>query len=59
MHQLRVHLSAIGHPVAGDRLYGGPPAPRLMLHALVLRFPHPETGQPVEVRAPLPSALTS
>jgi len=32
-HQIRVHLASIGHPVAGDRRYGGGPAPRLMLHA--------------------------
>lgn len=43
-HQLRVHLSWIGHPVIGDRLYGNPAAPaqragRLMLHALRLRLP--------------------
>lgn len=33
MHQIRVHLASIGHPVLGDRRYGGPSAPRLMLHA--------------------------
>ena len=32
-HQIRVHLASIGHPVVGDRRYGGPKAPRLMLHA--------------------------
>ena len=32
-HQIRIHLASIGHPVAGDRRYGGPAAPRLMLHA--------------------------
>jgi tRNA pseudouridine32 synthase / 23S rRNA pseudouridine746 synthase len=32
-HQIRIHLSSIGHPIVGDRRYGGPPAPRLMLHA--------------------------
>jgi len=35
-HQIRIHLASIGHPVAGDRRYGGPPAPRLMLHAWTL-----------------------
>jgi 23S rRNA pseudouridine1911/1915/1917 synthase len=32
-HQIRIHLASIGHPVIGDRRYGGPKAPRLMLHA--------------------------
>jgi 23S rRNA pseudouridine1911/1915/1917 synthase len=32
-HQIRIHLASIGHPVVGDRRYGGPRAPRLMLHA--------------------------
>ena len=49
MHQLRVHLQSIGHPVLGDQLYGGSPAPRLMLHAMRLRFPHPKREQSVEV----------
>ena len=56
-HQLRAHLSAIGHPVVGDRLYGGPPAPRLMLHAATLIFPHPTSGERVEVSAPPPREL--
>jgi RluA family pseudouridine synthase len=38
-HQIRIHLASIGHPVAGDRRYGGPPAPRLMLHAWKLEHP--------------------
>jgi 23S rRNA pseudouridine1911/1915/1917 synthase len=37
-HQIRVHLAAIGHPVAGDGLYGGSPAPRLMLHCRTIRL---------------------
>jgi RluA family pseudouridine synthase len=41
-HQLRVHLSAIGHPIVGDRLYGGRPAPRLWLHATRLALSHPD-----------------
>ena len=50
MHQLRVHLAAIGRPIAGDARYGGAlvvagrPAPRLMLHARALAFPHPAGG---------------
>ncbi|WP_309092861.1 RluA family pseudouridine synthase [Phenylobacterium sp.] len=50
MHQLRVHLAAIGRPIAGDARYGGAlmaagrPVPRLMLHACALAFPHPGGG---------------
>jgi 23S rRNA pseudouridine1911/1915/1917 synthase len=58
MHQLRAHLAAIGHPVAGDRLYGGSSAPRLMLHASALRLPHPKHGTVLELGAPVPSELT-
>jgi len=59
MHQLRVHLQAIGHPIVGDRLYGGPPAPRLMLHAATLIFPHPTTGRRIEIRSPIPAEFGS
>jgi len=38
MHQIRAHLAHIGMPLVGDNLYGGPVAPRLMLHALRLSF---------------------
>jgi len=48
-HQIRIHLASIGHPVAGDRRYGGPPASRLMLHAW--RLEHPEIGS---IEAPIP-----
>lgn len=48
-HQLRVHLMAIGHPIAGDALYAPPEtialAPRLLLHASSLAFSHPKQGQ--------------
>jgi tRNA pseudouridine32 synthase/23S rRNA pseudouridine746 synthase len=50
MHQLRVHLASIGRPIVGDPRYGGAltvggrAAPRLMLHARSLRFPHPDGG---------------
>jgi 23S rRNA pseudouridine1911/1915/1917 synthase len=57
MHQLRVHLSAIGHPIVGDRAYGGKPAGRMMLHASLLRFSHPVSGVMQEVRAPTPPEL--
>jgi tRNA pseudouridine32 synthase/23S rRNA pseudouridine746 synthase len=59
MHQLRAHLASIGRPIVGDARYGGAltiggrPAPRLMLHALALRFPHPAGGER-RIEAPLP-----
>ena len=43
-HQLRLHLSAVGHPIIGDMLYGGRSAGRLMLHASSLALLHPRTG---------------
>jgi 23S rRNA pseudouridine1911/1915/1917 synthase len=58
-HQIRVHLAAIGHPIAGDRLYGRPPArvARQFLHAWRLAFDHPRTGERVTFEAPLPDDL--
>jgi RluA family pseudouridine synthase len=53
-HQIRVHLSAIGHPLAGDWLYGRRDAPRPMLHAAEIHLVHPVTHEPVRVTAPLP-----
>ena len=56
-HQIRVHFSAAGHPVLGDRVYGGgasEAAPRQMLHARRLGFPHPRTGEPLSAEAPIP-----
>ncbi len=58
-HQIRVHLSAIGHPIVGDVLYGGarpqgPKAPRQMLHAWHIRFLHPRTRKELAFEAPLP-----
>lgn len=64
MHQLRAHLSAIGHPLAGDRKYGGRLAfngsaiDRLHLHALALEFPHPDGHKQRLVVEP-PMALRS
>ena len=58
-HQIRVHLSSIGHPVAGDKLYGAPPAQRIFLHAWRIAFTSPATGQRVTVEAPLPAELTA
>jgi 23S rRNA pseudouridine1911/1915/1917 synthase len=53
-HQIRVHLSAIGHPLAGDWLYGERTAARPMLHAAELELPHPMTGRMLRVTAPVP-----
>lgn len=56
-HQLRVHLSAIGHPIVGDALYGEagqPPAARLMLHAEGLTLPHPGDGRALALACPAP-----
>jgi 23S rRNA pseudouridine1911/1915/1917 synthase len=79
-HQIRVHLSSIGHPVVGDTLYGAPariaiptatrrkksdPEPeaisldRNFLHAAELRFAHPRTAKPLDLKAPLPEELTA
>ena len=59
-HQIRAHLRAIGHPVAGDPEYGHAGRhglTRQFLHAARLAFEHPVTGASVEVRAPLPEDL--
>jgi 23S rRNA pseudouridine1911/1915/1917 synthase len=53
-HQIRVHLSAIGHPLAGDWLYGERNASRPMLHAAELEMTHPLTNQQFRVVAPVP-----
>jgi 23S rRNA pseudouridine1911/1915/1917 synthase len=61
-HQIRVHLQAIGHPVAGDPEYGHPGRlglPRQFLHAHRLAFAHPVTGLPVAVESPLPDDLAA
>jgi len=63
-HQIRVHLEAIGHPVAGDRVYGsgtsrrGPDGlERLFLHAWRLELTSPSSGQLIRAVAPLPAEL--
>src|SRR5262249_35435787 len=66
-HQIRVHLSAIGHPGVGDDVYGERmnkvfakkygPLNRYFLHAERLRFIHPRTSVALEFRSPLPSEL--
>lgn len=61
-HQIRVHLSSIGHPLVADAVYGGAPAAGLQrqaLHAFRLAFRHPVTRDPVEFHAPLPEDLRS
>src|SRR5579859_3254333 len=69
-HQIRVHFSALGHPVAGDTLYGAPAQPKIgattlpslgrnFLHAAHLHFLHPTTGKVIDVRAPMPSDLAN
>lgn len=55
-HQIRAHLAAAGHPVRGDAVYGGAPAPRLMLHAAALGCRHPVTGAALRIDSPLPPA---
>ena len=58
-HQIRVHLSHIGHPLLGDAVYGRkhPQLGRHFLHAHKLGFTHPSTGEWVEFTAPLPDDL--
>jgi 23S rRNA pseudouridine1911/1915/1917 synthase len=59
-HQIRVHLLAIGYPVAGDPVYGTPGLlglERQFLHATRIAFPHPITDEPIEIVSPLPPDL--
>ncbi len=64
-HQLRVHLASQGCPILGDQLYGGPPVcqipgipiPRMMLHARMLTFRHPMSGQWVDFSSNLPTEM--
>lgn len=62
-HQIRVHMAALGYPVAGDSTYGGRARPaglsRHFLHAARLRFPHPADGRPMRCETPLPPDLLS
>lgn len=56
-HQIRVHLAGIGHPVVGDQKYGKGDRdhPRLALHARLISFPHPFSGEQVMVEAEVPA----
>lgn len=59
-HQIRVHMSHIGHPLVGDYLYGGDNPwliERQALHAYRLSFNHPVTGQRLHIEAPLPDDI--
>ncbi len=68
-HQIRVHLASIGHPVAGDRLYGAPAVlagpgdwtgrglSRVFLHSAELRLQHPRSAAELVFQAPLPDEL--
>ncbi|MBA7616834.1 Ribosomal large subunit pseudouridine synthase D [subsurface metagenome] len=68
-HQIRVHMSSLGHPVLGDTLYGGPTEFRIghaviqirrqMLHAACLRFTHPITGEKIKRESKLPEDMAS
>jgi 23S rRNA pseudouridine1911/1915/1917 synthase len=65
-HQIRIHLSEIGHPVCGERVYSAPrhmkvedtsQAPRVMLHAAELGFVHPESGEDLRFESQLPADM--
>lgn len=59
-HQIRVHLKAIGHPLVGDDVYGGPMKfglDRPFLHSTRISFSHPVTGERISLESPLPSDL--
>ena len=57
-HQIRVHMASIGHPLLGDMVYGSAKNPYHLegqaLHAMILGFVHPRTGEYMEFTAPLP-----
>lgn len=60
--QIRVHLAHLGHPVIGDRQYGGPEHPdirRQALHAARIAFHHPSSREPLEIRSALPPDLAT
>ena len=57
-HQIRVHMASLGHPLLGDTVYGSSKNPYHLrgqaLHAMILGFRHPATGEYMEFTAPLP-----
>lgn len=61
-HQIRVHMASTGHPLLGDELYGASKCPFHLqgqcLHAMILGFQHPISGQYVQFEAPLPDYFT-
>jgi len=58
-NQIRVHLSDLGHPIAGDRKYGASAEfkRRIRLHAYSLSFPHPASGKIIKVESPMPAGF--
>ncbi len=60
-HQIRVHMSHLGHPLMGDDLYGGSPdlIHRQALHSWRLEFNHPVTKENMQLEAPLPDDMVS
>ena len=60
-NQIRVHMKDIGHPISGDRKYGGHPSPihRLALHAQSLRFVHPVTRRDMKFETPIPAPFAT
>ena len=61
-HQIRLHMQQLGHPLVGERVYldegSRIQAPRQMLHAWRLRFPHPITSDVIAVEAPMPPDMS-
>lgn len=53
-HQIRAQLAAVGHPILGDTIYGGPEAARVMLHCSGLTIRHPKTGHLLRLNSPAP-----